>query len=142
MNYQNRTSAFWTIFALSLSVYLLTFWTSLYHDASDIWVYTVCYFALTWYCLQRFNRSVLFSASAMILGRIMLEIPLRIYDYIGTYGTMMLPVASVISIVLGCLCFKERKTYVFVFSIIIMIVLNIFVRDAWHDLWLMNHAMK
>ena len=57
-------------------------------------------------------------AFAIILGRIILEVPLRIIDWHGTFGSFMITVGCVVAILLAVVCFKDKRIYSFIHSLI------------------------
>ena len=68
---------------------------------------------------------------AIIGGILLLELPLRISDFRGTYISLMEPIIAIISAILGIICYKERNWMVYVLSSVVLILFNSLVQHAW-----------
>lgn len=127
--------SFLKITGLSLLLYLSIVWIHTFDTFVCGWTYSVCYFACTWICLQLFLSKYANKywpiILGMILGRIILEIPLRIYDWGGTFSTLMFPIITIISILLAAVCYYEKRVSVYVLSAIILLLVNTFVHECF-----------
>lgn len=147
MNNQEKTIArrFWEVTSLSALLFLALCWTQALQDNIGLWAYSICYFALTYYCLQRYHgegESMMPLIMAVVLGRIMLEVPIRIIDYVGTLCSLMHPVVSIIAITLGGMCYSVRKPWAYAASIAIIILFIAFVTPVWTEYWHSMYANK
>ncbi len=68
----------------------------------------------------------------IMLGRIILEIPIRIDYFSGTIGSLFVTIVVLIAIVLSMSYWYKKKLYILILSLVIMMLLNTF----GHDLWL------
>ena len=121
-------------FFLSMLTLLFTFWTAKYTVYAEGWAQSIAYFALTFMLLNKYESSSSYgipTVISIILGRIILEIPIRIMDFSGSVFSMFVPIVALVSIILGALYFKERKNLVLILEIIIIILLNTVAHEAW-----------
>lgn len=127
--------SFLKITGLSLLLYLSIVWIHTFDAFVSGWTYSVCYFACTWICLQLFLSKYANKywpiILGMILGRIILEIPLRIYDWGGTFSTLMFPIITIISILLAAVCYYEKRVSAYVLSAIILLLVNTFGHECF-----------
>ena len=72
--------------------------------------------------------------TAILFGRIILEIPVRIQDYYGTIYSFYILFLSIISIVLAALSLHEKKTSVYALSTIIIVITNSIGHEIWRQL--------
>jgi hypothetical protein len=125
-------------FIASVLLFLLTCWSATYTIYAAGWVETISFFALTYFLLEKYNKPGTFGTPyviAIILGRIVLELPVRISDFSGSFFSMFVPIIVVASILLGALCNKEKQTTVYILSLIIIILLNTAVHEKWLQLF-------
>lgn len=132
-----RAKHFGTVFAISLAVHLTLAWWLIAFDP-----YLACagnaiiYFGLTWMCLEKFKDSeqnyTTGILTAIILGRIIAEVPIRISDFTGSMGSLMITVFTLVTILLSAVCHKERNTSVYALTIIVEILLI----SCAHHIWL------
>ena len=121
-------------FFASILTFLLTCWTAVYSVYTAGWTESVCFFALTYFLLQKYAEQRTNGTpivASIILGRIILEIPIRINDFMGSLFSLFVPVLVIISIILALICFKEKRASVFILSAIIIVLLNSVVHDVW-----------
>jgi len=103
-------------FATSVFLYLCVFWVNYFQNLYlSAWVHSLAFISLTWLWLSKKGKEAGMTSivGAIILGRIILEIPVRSLDFTGTMSTLMLPVSSMLSILLISLCFYKRKVRIF-----------------------------
>ena len=78
----------------------------------------IVYFIFTYLVLRKAEKkgcSLLGCAGAVFLGRIAMELPIRIMDFEGTFATILPPVCCMISIVLAYIYYRyKRKAILFV----------------------------
>lgn len=132
---EKKMCSFLGIAGISLLLFLVMSWIHTFQALICGWAYSVCYFAFTWICLQVFSSKTenkyLFVISAIILGRIILEIPIRISDFGDSFATLMFPIITIISILLAAVCYYEKRVSVYVLSAIILLLVNTFVHECF-----------
>ena len=124
-------------FSLSLLVFLLTSWTLAYSHYAASMVEGTCFYLLTYYILKWYARPNTFGCPyiyAIIAGRIILEIPLRITEFYDTIPSLFITLTVITSIILAAVYYKEKRDSVLVLTIAILILLmtiffnNVFMR--------------
>ena len=68
---------------------------------------------------------------AILIGRICLEVPIRIMDFHRTLYSLYILLLRVLSIVLAAVCVRKNKTIVFVLSTTIGVLMN----SIGHEIW-------
>ena len=119
-------------FALNLTVC----WIAGINTITCSWTYAVSYFALTWYgyeYMYKENEPKVWIPLAVSLGRVAVDIPIRVFDFIGTLGSLELVTTSLLSIALAYICYFNRRPWAFVLSIVTMVLVIGFVNEAWRD---------
>ena len=95
----------------------------------------LCFFGLTFYFLDKYYSSGKLNMYQVLLaigiGSVLPEIPVRILDYYGTLFTIPVMAYTLVGIVLGGWCFKEKKPSTFIASMIIMLLLCTFLLREW-----------
>lgn len=125
-------------FATSVFLYLCVFWVNYFQNLYlSAWVHSLAFISLTWLWLSKKGKEAGMTSivGAIILGRIILEIPVRSLDFTGTMSTLMLPVSSMLSILLISLCFYKRNIGVYTLSIILIILANTILHTIWDSLF-------
>lgn len=125
------------IFLTSMLVFSLTCWTATYTIYAAGWTEAVAYFVLTYISLEKYGKPGTFGASiitTIILGRIILELPVRIFDFQDSIFSMFVPIIAIVSIMLGATYYREKRNTVLVLSVIILILLNTLGHHFWYDL--------
>lgn len=126
---------FCKITGIGICCFLMIFWVALYDDANMGWSESVLFYAITYWVLWKYLPMNLLSLEAItcsvILGRLFFVIPVRIYDWSGSFPTLIFDIESVLAIVLASLCFKNKRPEIFFLTICVMILFNIFLLDAW-----------
>lgn len=125
-------------FATSVFLYLCVFWVNYFQNLYlSAWVHSLAFISLTWLWLSKKGKEAGMTSivGAIILGRIILEIPVRSLDFTGTMNTLMLPVSSMHSILLISLCFYKRNIGVYTLSIILIILANTILQTIWDSLF-------
>ena len=125
-------------FLLSMLTFLLTFWTAGYTLYAAAWTESICFFVLTFLLLQKYAKPNTFGwpiVTAVILGRILLELPIRIIEFRATLFSLFIPITVISSIVLAAVYFRERRPVVLILSAIIMVLLNTVVHEDWINLF-------
>lgn len=104
--------------------------------STPYWVESIGYFLFTYIILKYKERNEIAATIGMtvlmiILGKIILEIPLRIALFTSTLGSLMIPISCIIAILLGAYCFKKKSSAAFIISYIILSLYNSIVPDLW-----------
>ena len=121
-------------FLSSVLVYLLTCWNICFSTYSALWAESVSFFVLTYYMLDNFAEKGSWGLNIIlmiILGRIILEIPIRIDNFSGTIASLYITFVVLITILLSAVFWRERKPSVLVLSIGILMLLNTLGYDGW-----------
>lgn len=129
---------FWISFGLSfLTFAALEWWPMAINEYLAGIINSICSFALTWYCLDKFKvdgeTAFLSICGALLLGRWLPQLPMHILFYCSTLYYAYLLVLATVGILLGAICYYEKKLYAFVLSLIILIVMNTITQYIWLD---------
>ena len=128
---------FFKVMALSALLFLIVCWTAGISFYVSVWVETISYAILTLLLLKRYSqkdfKKTCIITSAVIIGHIILQLPVRIFDFNGSAISLLIMINTIISIILATLCYHKRKIYLYVLSIVTMIILNIVAHNAWID---------
>ena len=119
----------------SLLLFLITCWTGAYSIYSAGWTESICFFVFTLLVLDKFAKPNSYGVSiivTIIVGRIVLELPLRIFEFRETLFSMFVPILSIVSILLAAIYHKEKRISILILAIVIIVLLNTVVHDAWH----------
>lgn len=132
----SAVKVFCIVCGLSLALFLVTCWSAIYPDSTPYWVESVGYFMLTYFCLDICRKRTpdipMWSViSALIFGRILIEIPIRIYDWDGCKGSVMITASCIIAILMSAYCHKLKKPFAFILSYLILALFNSVVADSW-----------
>ena len=133
-----KKSSLLIAFLLSMLTFLLTFWTAGYSLYAAAWAESICFFVLTFLLLQQYARPDSFGwpiVVAIILGRILLELPIRITEFRETLFSMFIVMVVIASIILASLYYRERRPAILVLSTIILVLLNTIVHESWLNLF-------
>lgn len=125
------------IFATSLAVYLCVCWINILQSIYwSSWVHSLSFMALTWFWLSKKDDNIKASyiVGVIMIGRITLEVLVRIFDFSGTVYSLMFPVASWVSILMTTLCFYKRSIGTYILSSITIILANTILQTAWERL--------
>lgn len=134
MTVQSKAKAVLTIVGLSVILFLCTCWFLNLSIYAASCIEGVCFFLFSWLCadkLKTSGMSLITLALWIILGRILVEIPIRISDFAGSFASLIVTIISVASILLAILCYHERRTSVYVLSTIIFVLFNTVVLQSW-----------
>lgn len=121
----------------SLIAYLCVFWTSDTTPLNAVWCYSLMFFLMTYLLCNKYvvpgGLSETMVILAILLGRFLIDVPVRLANWGTSYGFILLLIESVMGIILGYLCWKEKSPVVFLLSLVIMILVNSFVPHVWID---------
>lgn len=131
-----KTTAFCMTVALSLLLFAATCWTAIFQISAPYWTESIGYFLLTYLCIQEFSKKVADLNPWMIgiaaaLGQLLIQVPMRIIDFRGCFGSLMVVVSCFIAMVLAVICYKDHRPYSFILSYIILTMFNCIVPGMW-----------
>ena len=121
-------------FLVSMLAFLLCCWTAAYSLYAAGWAESVCYFVVTFLLLNKFANPNTYGAPyllAIILGRFVLELPVRLTEFGTTLFSLFIPLIVLATIILASLYFKEKRPAVLILSVIIIILLNTLAHEDW-----------
>lgn len=121
-------------FLMSMLVFLLTFWIAGYSFYAAALTEAVSFYVLTYFILENYAERQSFGLPyiiAIVLGRIILELPIRITEFPETLFSLFIPIVVFSSIFLAALYFKEKRIPVLVLSVIILILLSTIGQMEW-----------
>lgn len=99
------------------------------------WGYAIAFFGLTMCCFRYLHKDTESKASvilAIILGRIVLEVHFTILGFITKLPYLAFLFTSLVAIMLGMICYVERKAWAYILSLLIMAILITFPLEQWH----------
>lgn len=120
---------------VSILLLLVVCWSAGISFYLCAWIETISYAILTMFLLARYsqkeNKKILVITSAIMLGLIILQLPIRIYDFSGSVISMMVLINTLLSIMFTALCYYKRKVYLYAISVVIIVLQNTLVHEAW-----------
>lgn len=128
------------IAGLSLALFLIVCWTSGIRFTVGAAAEGISFLVFTWYCCKKYHTqqiSLGMIVLAVIVGRLLLELPDRIINPIDTLISLPVSLICLGSIPLGILCYQVRNKYVWIVCIILILVTSLFVPNWWfYDVWM------
>lgn len=101
------------------------------------WVETICYAILTIFLLKRYsqneNKKFFVITSGIMFGFVLLQLPVRIFNYSSCDISMLVMINTLIAIICTALCYYKKKVYLYVVSAMIIVLLNTIIHEAWLD---------
>ena len=135
-NYKN----FFKILGLGVVVMLLTCWNAKFQGAAPYWSEGIAFFALAWFTARDEEKkqglSATWIATALIIGRLLPELPVRIFDFVGSIGSLMVTFNCILAILMGLVCYYGKRDSLYVLSIIIEILISTFVEESWLQIFI------
>lgn len=128
---------FFVLILKALALFFVTCWSASLSNGEAVWMETIAFYFLAMYEVykNKESMSVIKIAVALIIGRILLEIPIRIVDFYSAKGSFFLMVACMIAIILGCVAGKKSRMYsYFIGTMILLYISNMWcvhVFDEW-----------
>ena len=115
----------------SLLLFLVLCWSGRISNNIACLTESISFFILTWYLLRKFTNEG-FSCNSVIwgiiIGRLILDIPLRISNPPAYTASLLTPIVVVTAILLAALWFRDKSKIVLCLCIIILILMNLFYR--------------
>ena len=131
----NMRKQFFLSFAWAVITFLATLWTAKYIYAAGF-AQSICFFALTFHLLQHFKskgKEVYAVTSAIVAGRVLPEIPVRIITFYDSLGSIGILIMVTVTILLAALYQQKRLPVILILTIIIVILLGTAGIDTWYD---------
>ena len=132
-------------FVASLTLFLATCWIGQSSIPIAGWTGSILYFLLTWFLLNTYTpgqSSIRGITTAVIVGRLAVEIPLRIVNFSALIFSILVPVIVVAAILLAALCFREKTRITLLLSTIVLILMNLFSEQVFNDIFPQWHEYE
>ena len=132
------------IAVMSFLLLVAVCWVNAFSFTANAWCQTICYFAFTYYVLwksQLRQLPVLFAVSAIILGRVLPTMVLMFDDIRAVGANSIVDLFVICAIILAAICFHEKRSYAFLLSMTISVLLNTLAFNQWIQM-LAEHNMK
>ena len=124
MGKKNANFLFWSVFLSALGCTFLMYGLNTFHSVYlPSMVCCALFFWLTWAWLKH-ARPVWLIVAGIILGRIILELPLRILDFQATSASLLEPVCSIAAVLLAVVCYRRRTLRASAVSFVVLLLLN------------------
>lgn len=132
MGKKNANFLFWSVFLSALGCTFLMYGLNAFHSVYlPSMVCCALFFWLTWAWLKH-AKPVWHIVAGIILGRIILELPIRILDFQATSASLLEPVCSIAAVLLAVVCYRRRTLRASVISVVVLLLLN----TIGHYLWI------
>ena len=119
---------------VSMLAFLLSCWTAAYSLYAAGWAESILFFVLTYLLLSKYAEPDSYGVPivvAILLGRIVFELPVRIMEFRQTLFSLFIPLVVVVSIILASVYYREKRPVVLILSAVIIILLNTVVHEDW-----------
>lgn len=132
--------SFIVIMVISILLFVGVSWGGSFSLSAAVWSQSICFFAFTCYVLWKIEKSqtkrlpIPLAVFAIKLGRMLPMLPVMISDFTGTWTYMIVNIICLLSIILGAICFHEKRSSVYTLSIIIMLMLNTIALNQWEQM--------
>lgn len=98
-------------------------------------VETIVFYGLAWLVLrrneQKWHVATGVLLSALVVGRLFLDVPVRILDFPRTLYSLMPTVNSLVAIFFAWLNYRDKRVMNIVLSVVIMILMNTCAHTQW-----------
>lgn len=125
---------FFVISGCSLLLFLIVCWTIGINFVLAACIEGLCFMIFTWYCCKKYY-STKFSKNlilcSVILGRLCLEVPVRIIDFWGTLTAFHLTITCLLGIIMGRICYKHNKPLVWIVCGLLLIAYGFLMAEPW-----------
>lgn len=123
-----KTKQFILICFKAVACFLAVVWTISLSEGERVWMETVAFFFLAMFeCTNKKNvLPKVVIVGALIIGRILLEAPVRIVYWSDTLGTLVFTIVCIVAILLGWTAsYKGHNPIRFVVCFLLLYILNI-----------------
>ncbi len=121
---------------LSMLTLLCLFFTAGYSFYAAAPIESLCFMGLTYLLLQKYDKEckhIVPITLWIILGRFILESPIRIFDFWDSMPSFGVTLCCFVGIVLGAVCYKEKRLAVVILSVAILVILSTVGESEWWD---------
>ena len=115
--------------ALMLICTPLRGWSFHYATLTEI----IVYFLLTFFLLKKNTQHIGLCLLGIIIGRYVLDLPVRLTDFNSTRISLMVPIGSSLGTLLGFIYFKVKKWITLAVSAIVVLVFSFVLEPQWRD---------
>lgn len=129
---------FFKILGWSILLFLITCWSAWKGFWIAALVESFCYLYFTFRMCKKYEcrkLSVPMIVTAIIIGRMLLEIPVRIYNFYGSVISISVPVICIASIFMGVLCYRKNIWPVWMACVLCIVIYSLFVPEMWFQYW-------
>lgn len=131
---------FFEALLISLGALIILAWVNQYPGAD--WCYVISYFMLTCLALEKLGKRTAsyqpYIILGLFLGRIILEIPIRIVDFWPTLSSLNYPIISILAILAAWWYYRERSSWLLIGILAIFILINTIGTEWWMS-FVMNY---
>ena len=113
--------------ALMLICTPLRGWSFHYATLTEI----IVYFLLTFFLLKKNTQHIGLCLLGIIIGRYVLDLPVRLTDFNSTRISLMVPIGSSLGTLLGFIYFKVKKWITLAVSAIVVYVFSFVLEPQW-----------
>ena len=109
--------------------FLIVCWSAALSHGECFWIETTAFLWLAIYTVKKHQESLTVGSIAMALcvGRIALELPIRVLEFSSSVGSIPLTLSCIVAIILGCFCTKRKfQTWPVLVSLIVLFAVNTF----------------
>ncbi len=122
-----KGTIFFKIFFLSVLLYVCLFYVNGVRNAIAESCLSLWFMALTWWCCKEYRSetiSLSFIGLPLIVGRVIIEIPMRVLDWSGTIYSLYLSIIGIIAILISLVCFQKKSLLWWIYGTAIVISLH------------------
>lgn len=118
------------IFLAALLSFLGTCFAAATPYQSAIWAEPILFFCITVIFLNAERRDVCVLL-CIIFGRLVLELPVRIFDFVGSLCSLYATIISVMAILAGYVYYRNRKVLVLIACTFALMIMNLLAYPQW-----------
>ena len=118
-----------TIAVAAAGCFLTVCWSAFLSHGECFWIESTTFFWLAIYTVKKHQDSLTVAsiAMALCLGRIVPELPVRVFEFSSSVGSIPVTLSCIVAIILGCFCTKRNfQTLPVVISLIALFAVNTF----------------
>ena len=123
----------------ALCCFLVLCWSMSLSYIECIWMETMAFYLLSIYESYRYSSkthiNVTTVAMSLIIGRVIVEIPIRLFDIHGTLWSFPITLSNIVAIIMGSICVKKKFNFLHILITLIILyvvnILNIHIIPEW-----------
>ena len=132
MNHKSSVVVFLSVFLSALGCTFVMYMLNAFHSVYlSSFACSALFFWLAWVWLKGDGHKGRLIVAAIILGRVILELPIRIMDFLETRISLLDPVCSIIAIVLAVVCYKRQNLRMGIMAFVVLLLLNSICQYLW-----------